>query len=138
MTKLTIVAEDNMIILDNEAVKFTHTDISWIPSNVWAVQWDSEKNGGEGMIEYRPEAEKGNDKITSLGIYSQAITDHASEKTAQAKTGCTEVLKTARNFSKLLDIKQFRAVLCNSFLQSFKRRRSPLSTTQMRPSVCSK
>ena len=84
MTKLTIVAEDNMIILDNQVIRVTHTDISWIPSNVWAVQWDSEKNGGEGMIEYRPEAEKGNDKITSLGIYSQAITDHASEVTAQA------------------------------------------------------
>jgi len=104
MTKLTIVAEDNMIILDNEAVKFTHTDISWIPSNVWAVEWDSEKNGGEGMIEYRPEAEKGNDKITSLGIYSQAITDHASEKTAQANA-----YEASRNH--LNEVKNYRNIM---------------------------
>ena len=104
MTKLTIVAEDNMIILDNQVIRVTHTDISWIPSNVWAVQWDSEKNGGEGMIEYRPEAEKGNDKITSLGIYSQAITDHASEVTAQANA-----YEASRNH--LNEVKNYRNIM---------------------------
>ena len=29
MTKLTIVAEDNMIILDNQVIRVTHTDISY-------------------------------------------------------------------------------------------------------------
>lgn len=104
MTKLTIVTEDNMIILNNEAVKFTHTDISWIPSNVWAVQWDSEKNGGEGIIEYRREAEKGQDKITSLGIYSQAITDHATEKTAIANA-----YEASRNH--LDEVKNYRNIM---------------------------
>jgi len=104
MTKLTIVTEDNMIILNNEAIKFTHTDISWIPSNVWAVQWDSEKNGGEGIIEYRREAEKGQDKITSLGIYSQAITDHATEKTAIANA-----YEASRNH--LDEVKNYRNIM---------------------------
>jgi len=100
MTKLTIVSEDNMIIVDNEPIVVSHTDISWIPTNVWAVEWDGEK----GIIEYRPEATKGNDKITSLGIYSQAITDHASEKTAQANAA-----EAARNH--LSEVKHYRQMM---------------------------
>ncbi len=103
--KLQIVSEDNLIIKDNEPIFITHTDISWIPSDVWAVEWDSEKNGGEGIIEYREPA-KGNDHITSLGIYSQAITDHAAEKLAQANA-----YETSRNH--LEEVRRWRRALLN-------------------------
>ena len=82
MPKLVVVAEDDIIIYNNEAIKVSHTDLSWIPSDVWAVNWDTDTN--KGWIEYRQEPgavpTKGNENITDLGIYAQAITDHASEK----------------------------------------------------------
>ena len=77
--KLTIITPDNLIIKDGIGQQMNTVDTSYIPDDVWAVQWDSEK--GEGIIEYKPEAEKGNDKITSLGVYSQAIQDWETEKT---------------------------------------------------------
>ena len=79
--KLTIVPEDKTIIIDNEAVIVSNVDISWIPSDVHAVQWDSTTS--KGHIEYIPE-NKFNVEIVEIGIWQQAVTDHASEKTALA------------------------------------------------------
>jgi len=106
MPKLTIIAEDNIIIYNDEVITVTHTDISWIPTDVWAVNWDTDTS--KGWIEYRQTAgtipTKGNEAITSLGIYSQAITDHASEKTAQANA-----LEAARDH--LDEVKGYRNIL---------------------------
>ena len=106
MPKLTIIAEDNLIIYDNEAITVTHTDISWIPTDVWSVNWDTDTS--KGWIEYRQPAgtvpTKGNETITSLGIYSQAITDHASEKTAQANA-----YEASRNH--LNEVKDYRNIM---------------------------
>ena len=106
MPKLTIIAEDNIIIYNDEVITVTHTDISWIPTDVWAVNWDTDTS--KGWIEYRQIAgtvpTKGNETITSLGIYSQAITDHASEKTAQANA-----YEASRNH--LNEVKGYRNIL---------------------------
>lgn len=75
---LTIIVADKTIIKDGEALIDCQQDLSWIPSNVHAVHWD----GSKGEVEYTdgtPNAE-----ITSIGIYSQAETDHANEKTRLA------------------------------------------------------
>jgi len=106
MPKLVVVAEDDIIIYNNEAIKVSHTDLSWIPSDVWAVNWDTDTN--KGWIEYRQEPgavpTKGNENITDLGIYAQAITDHASEKTAQA-----DALEASRNHA--LEVKHYRKMM---------------------------
>lgn len=87
--KLTIIPEDKTIIIDNEAVIVSNVDISWIPSDVHAVQWDSTTS--KGHIEYIPE-NKFNVEIVEIGIWQQAVTDHANEKTA-----ASAALEAARN-----------------------------------------
>ena len=99
--KLTIVPEDKTIIIDNEAVIVSNVDISWIPSDVHAVQWDSTTS--KGHIEYIPE-NKFNVEIAEIGIWQQAVTDHANEKTAAAAA-----LEAARNH--LNEVKEYRNAL---------------------------
>ena len=72
--KLTIVTEDKMIGIGTTSYIGINTDWSYIPSGVWAVQWD----GSAGEVEYtdgRP-----NVGITSLGVYEAAITHHENER----------------------------------------------------------
>ena len=75
---LTIIVADKTIIKDGEAIIDCQQDLSWIPSNVHAVHWDCSK----GEVEYTDGT--ANAEITSIGIYSQAETDHANEKTRLA------------------------------------------------------
>ena len=78
--RLTIIAEDKTVIKDNTACP--KLDLSWLPSNVWAVQWD----GTKGEVEYSDDTP--NLEISELGIYQQAVTDFdnniaSSEETLQ-------------------------------------------------------
>tara|TARA_B100000131_G_C18109957_1_gene609259 strand:+ start:610 stop:1053 length:444 start_codon:yes stop_codon:yes gene_type:complete len=78
--KLAIIAEDKTVIKDGTACP--KLDLDWLPSNVWAVQWD----GTKGEVEYRDDTP--NLIINSLGIYEQASTDFdnniaSSEETVQ-------------------------------------------------------
>ena len=82
MTKLTIIPEDKTIVVDGDAVtQCAHVDLSWIPTDVHAVQWDSEK--GKGFVEYNVD-EKYPQSLNEIGIWQQAITDHANEKSLAA------------------------------------------------------
>ena len=78
--ELAIIPIDKTIIVDGEGIQISNVDISWIPTDVWAVHWNSTTSKGE--IEYNDG--KPNAEITEIGIYQQAVTDHASEKTAVA------------------------------------------------------
>ena len=90
MTKLTIIREDKTIVVDGDVVTpCTHVDLSWIPTDVHAVQWDDEK--GKGHVEYNVE-EKFPQMLDEIGIWQQAVTDHANEKTLAAAA-----LEAARN-----------------------------------------
>lgn len=71
--RLTIVPVDKSIILDGKALIRIKQDLSWIPSDIHAVQWYDDC----GEVEYNDG--KPNEKITSLGIYEQAIIDHNNE-----------------------------------------------------------
>ena len=79
--KLTVVPSDKTIIIDTEGVVCSNVDLSWIPTDVHAMHWDSSTN--KGHVEYTT-VDKWNDEITAIGIWQQAVTDHANEKTAQA------------------------------------------------------
>ena len=79
--RLTIVPSDKMIILDGEPVQCSHVDLSWIPTDVHAVQWDGAKNSGQ--VEYNTEG-KFPQIINEISVWQQAATDHANEKIAQA------------------------------------------------------
>lgn len=78
--ELAIIPIDKTIVVDGEGIQISNVDISWIPTDVWAVHWNSTTSKGE--IEYNDG--KPNAEITEIGIYQQAVTDHASEKTAVA------------------------------------------------------
>jgi len=67
--KLTIIAEDKSIMKDGVCVPEVDMS-SWLPTDIWAVNWDSETATGE--IEYNDG--KPNAVISEIGIYSQAVT----------------------------------------------------------------
>ena len=70
---LVIIPSDRIIGIGTTIISGIGTDMSWIPSDVHAVQWD----GSSGEIEYNDG--KANLDITSLGIYSQAETTFNNE-----------------------------------------------------------
>ena len=92
--RLTIVPEDKVIIIDGDGVHCSHVDLSWIPTDAHVIQWDDTK----GHIEH---LDKPPTNITELGIYQQAVTDHANEKTLAAAA-----LEAARNH--LNEVKEYR------------------------------
>tara|TARA_Y100000361_G_scaffold50173_1_gene43610 strand:- start:316 stop:774 length:459 start_codon:yes stop_codon:yes gene_type:complete len=72
-TNLVIVTVDKKIAIGSTTLSDIESDMSWIPSDVWAVTW----NGSTGEIEYNDG--KPNLGITSIGIYSQAETTFNNE-----------------------------------------------------------
>jgi len=58
--RVTIVKEDNVVLVDGEALNFDLSTIT-LPENFWALQW----NGSSGHIEYNNPMIQ-NDEITSL------------------------------------------------------------------------
>ena len=86
--KLTVVPSDKTIIIDTEGVVCSNVDLSWIPTDVHAMHWDSSTS--KGHVEYIEGATKADgtqkwpEDITEIGIWQQAVTDHANEKTAVA------------------------------------------------------
>ena len=77
--RLTIIKDDKTVIKD--LVAATVTDVSYIPTNVHAVQWYDSK----GEVEYNDGT--ANLEITELGIYAQASTDHQTAIDADAASG---------------------------------------------------
>ena len=104
--KLTVVPPDKTIVIDGAAVpNCTHVDLSWIPSDVHAMFFDTTK--GKGFIEYEEDAVDGNgdkkwgEEITEIGIWQQAVTDHANEQTLAAAA-----YEAARDH--LAEVKEYR------------------------------
>jgi hypothetical protein len=71
--KLTIIPDGKIIGIDGTFYRDVQQDLSWIPSNVHAVQWSD----SSGEIEYNDGTP--NEVISELGIYSQAQTDYNNE-----------------------------------------------------------
>ena len=102
--KLTIVNSDKTIGIGTTFISGITTDLSWIPSNVHAVQWDDTS----GIVEYNDGTS--NQTINSLGIYSQAETSFNNElkiiqdeqDAAEAAFDYDAALRKVRN-KRLLD-----------------------------------
>ena len=104
--KLTVVPPDKTIVIDGVSVHpCTHVDLSWIPSDVHGMFFDTVK--GKGFIEYEEDAvdengdKKWGENITEIGIWQQAVTDHANEQTLAAAA-----YEAARNH--LQEVKDYR------------------------------
>ena len=71
--KVLIVTVDKTIGIGDTVISGVTTSMSWVPSDVHAVNWD----GSAGEIEYNDG--KPNATISELGIYSQAETSFNNE-----------------------------------------------------------
>ena len=72
--RISIIPEDKKISIDGEVILDIQQDISWIDSNVHAVQWYDTW----GEVEFKDYSS--NQRIEELGIYQQAIVDFNNEK----------------------------------------------------------
>ena len=104
--KIQVIPSDKTIVLDSVAVHpCTHVDLSWIPSDVHGMFFDTVK--GKGFIEYEEDAvdgngdKKWNEEITEIGIWQQAVTDHANEQIL-----ATAAMEAARDH--LTEVKDYR------------------------------
>ena len=90
--KLTIIPDGKIIGIGGTFYENVQQDLSWIPSNVHAVQWSD----SSGEIEYNDGTP--NQIISELGIYSQAQTDYNNEtQRVAAARDYWEELRTKRN-----------------------------------------
>ena len=94
--KITIVPDDRLIGIGGTFFEDIQQDLSWIPSNVHAVQWSD----SSGEIEYNDGTP--NEIISDLGIYAQAQTDFDNEtqrivSAVEAARDYWEELRTKRN-----------------------------------------
>jgi hypothetical protein len=71
--KLTIIVKDKFISVNGNGILNIEQDLSWIPTEVTAVQW----NHNYGHVEYVDNRE--NLEIFELGIYEQALIDYNNE-----------------------------------------------------------
>ena len=103
--KIQVVPSDKTIVLDSVAVSnCSHVDLSWIPSDVHGMFFDTVK--GKGFIEYEEDAvnadgsKKWGEEITEIGIWQQAVTDHADEQTlaAAAYEASRDHLQEVKNY----------------------------------------
>jgi hypothetical protein len=72
--RLTIIPKDKYIAIDNNGLLNIQQDLSWIPSNIHAIQWYDTW----GEIEYNDEIP--NERIEDIGIFEQAVTDFNTQK----------------------------------------------------------
>jgi hypothetical protein len=71
--RLTILPADKYISINNQGFLNIQEDLSWIPSNVHALQWYDTW----GEVEYNDGT--ANERIEELGIFEQAIQTHNNE-----------------------------------------------------------
>ena len=94
--KITVIPEGKIIGIGGTFFEDIQQDLSWIPSNVHAVQWSD----SSGEIEYNDGTP--NEIISDLGIYAQAQTDFDNEtqrivSAVEAARDYWEELRTKRN-----------------------------------------
>ena len=92
--KLTLIPDGKIIGIDGTFYQDVQQDLSWIPSNVHAVQWSD----SSGEIEYNDGTP--NEVISELGIYSQAQTDYNNEtqRIVTAKEAAATAREAARDY----------------------------------------
>ena len=111
--KLSIIPGDKIIALNNQSLVGIKTDLSWIPTNVYAVQWNDnwEANCGlssectgisTGYIQYNDSTPPLG--ISTTGIYWQGVTAFENERST---------LENEREAARdhLAEVKRFRMSL---------------------------
>ena len=96
--RLTIITANKGIGIDGQFILGIQEELSWIPSNVRAVQWYDTW----GEIEYDDGSP--NEKIEELGIYEQAVDTFNNEKQRleDEEKAKVEAIEAARDYWKEL------------------------------------
>jgi len=68
--QVTVIKDDNVVVVDGEALNFTFA----LDDNIWSIQWD----GTTGEIEYNDDTP--NWQITDFSSYQYLVDGHAAEK----------------------------------------------------------
>jgi hypothetical protein len=108
--KLSIVVDDKTVVKDGVAIN--DLSLSWISSDVWAVQWDDATGGHvekrDGTIEV----------LSKIDTYQQAITDHATglaaKEAAEAVTPIESLRSTRNALLEESDWTQYRDVVLSN------------------------
>ena len=97
--RLSIIKDDKTVVKDSVAAIVT--DVSYIPTNVHAVQWYDSK----GEVEYNDGT--ANLEISELGIYAQASTDHQTAIDAEAASlkAAEDAIDWTKRFKEVRDYK---------------------------------
>jgi hypothetical protein len=98
--KLTIIPSDKTICIDEQCILGIQQDLSWIPTDIHALQWYDTY----GEVEYNDGSP--NEKIEELGIYQQAVIDHQNEiqRIEDEKITAEIAAENARNYWKELRV----------------------------------
>jgi hypothetical protein len=88
--RLIIIPSDKFISIDGQGLLDIEQDLSWIPSDVHAVQWYDTW----GEIEYNDGSP--NERIEELGIFEQAIQNYFAD--IQRIEGDKEAAEAARDY----------------------------------------
>jgi hypothetical protein len=92
--RLTIIPSDKYISVDNDGILQIQQDLSWIPSNIHALQWYDTW----GEVEYNDGTP--NERLEELGIFEQAVEDYNNEivRIENQKIADEEAAEAARDY----------------------------------------
>jgi len=100
--KLIIIPEDGTISIDGHSLlRIDQQYLTWIPEDVKAFHWHVDRNEGEIQFKYHPfDSRKPNERVTELGVFSQAITvfEEELERRAQAEADRIAAEESARDY----------------------------------------
>ena len=111
--RLSIVVPDRSIAINNIGMGDILEDMSWIPEDVHAIQWDQT----EGHIEYKPHLNIPNQVITEIDFYyekSLETLDAEKQRRDKEKEEAQEAIDAITDFSKgLRNLRNHRLSNCD-------------------------
>lgn len=118
MSNIVVVPDDGTIGIDGVfLLKIEPQYLSWVPENVHAFHWYDERNAGEIEYKAHPFDQKlPNERISELGIWSQAITTFEEESLRRAQKELDELaaIEAARDYlEEFRQERNFRLDICD-------------------------
>lgn len=115
---ITIIPEDGMISIDGNAIlEISPEYLSWIPNDVHAFHWYGDYSQGEIEFKYHPlTTKKPNERVSELGIFSQAIQTYNDElsRRQQKEIELQQISESQRDYwAELRDLRNYRLILCD-------------------------
>jgi len=108
--KITIIPIDKHIRIDDNSLSQIKEDMTWIPTNIHALQWYDTF----GEIEYNDGTP--NEIIEELGIYEQALETFDAEKQRRLREQLAEeeLIEASRDYWKeLRNMRNYKLSVCD-------------------------